>query len=167
MSLENLLHPDQAAKLVAAVRLHVARSTPCSIWDVAGISAALRSTTGTPGSVIAAALLAAEDTTLRAPSAQAFANHWPMNARSEKPRPSNDIPCPEGHGFDLPCPVCASETRPAKPEELARLRESISTSTRQQAYELAERRRAKAAAEYQANVRRLQRERLARRRDGA
>jgi hypothetical protein len=69
-----------AVNVIHGIRTHHAQTTGCPTWDEAGIRAALTACEGSPGSVLAAAALAAEDTNLRAPSVAAFRHHWPVNA---------------------------------------------------------------------------------------
>lgn len=67
-----------AVNVIHGIRTHHAQTTGCPTWDEAGIRAALTGCEGTPGSVLAAAALAAEDANLRAPSASALRHHWPV-----------------------------------------------------------------------------------------
>jgi len=93
-----------AVNLIAAVRTHTAQHTGCPEWDPAGIRAMLTGSEGSPGSVLAAAALAAEDTNLRAPSVAALRHHWPVNATSTPPRASLDVACIDHPQHDMPCP---------------------------------------------------------------
>ena len=107
-----------AVNVIHGIRTHHAQTTGCPTWDEAGIRAALTACEGSPGSVLAAAALAAEDTNLRAPSVPAFRHHWPVNASSTPPRRSANTPCPEHPGHDMPCAECAA--RPAlTPDQIA------------------------------------------------
>ena len=110
-----------AARVIAGIRTETARRTGCPEWDTPGIAKAISATIGPPGAVLASAALAAEDATLRAPSAAAFTAHWAVKA-SAPPRVSNDIPCPEHTGQTMPCPRCREGVRPPTPEELAEMR---------------------------------------------
>jgi len=85
-----------AVNVIHGIRTHHAQTTGCPTWDEAGIRAALTACEGTPGSVLAAAALAAEDANLRAPSVPALRHHWPVNAPSTPPRSTHDQekPCP-------------------------------------------------------------------------
>ena len=91
-----------AVNVIHGIRTHHAQTTGCPTWDEAGIRAALTGCEGSPGSVLAAAALAAEDTNLRAPSTPAFRHHWPVNATSTPPRRSANTPCPEHPEHDMP-----------------------------------------------------------------
>ena len=93
-----------AVNVIHGIRTHHAQTTGCHTWDEAGIRAALTACEGTPGSVLAAAALAAEDTNLRAPSVAAFRHHWPVNATSTPPRHSFDVACIDHPQHDMPCP---------------------------------------------------------------
>ena len=90
--------------VIHGIRTHHAQTTGCPTWDEAGIRAALTACEGSPGSVLAAAALAAEDTNLRAPSVTAFRHHWPVNATSTPPRHSLDVACIDHPQHDMPCP---------------------------------------------------------------
>ena len=91
-----------AVNVIHGIRTHHAQTTGCPTWDEAGIRAALTACEGTPGSVLAAATLAAEGTNLRAPSVAAFRHHWPVNASSTPPRHSLTQRCPEHPEHDMP-----------------------------------------------------------------
>ena len=93
-----------AVNVIHGIRTHHAQTTGCPTWDEAGIRAALTACEGTPGSVLAAAALAAEDTNLRAPSVPAFRHHWPVNATSTPPRNSLDVACIDHPHHDIPRP---------------------------------------------------------------
>ena len=93
-----------AVNVIHGIRTHHAQTTGCPTWDEPGIRAALTACEGTPGSVLAAAALAAEDTNLRAPSVAAFRHHWPVNATSTPPRHSLDVACIDHPQHDMPCP---------------------------------------------------------------
>ncbi len=80
-----------AVNVIHGIRTHHAQTTGCPTWDEAGIRATLTGCEGSPGSVLAAAALAAEDTNLRAPSVPALRHHWPVNATSTPPRHSLDV----------------------------------------------------------------------------
>ena len=80
-----------AVNVIHGIRTHHAQTTGCPTWDEPGIRAALTGCEGSPGSVLAAAALAAEDTNLRAPSVAAFRHHWSVNATSTPPRHSLDV----------------------------------------------------------------------------
>ena len=131
------LDPGLAARLLAGIRTHTAQRTGCPEWDTPGIAKALIATEGPPGAVLAAAALAAEDATLRAPSAAAFKAHWPTKA-SAPPRVSNNIPCPEHTGQTMPCPKCRDTVRPPTPDELAEIREAYQAKVRELREERAE-----------------------------
>lgn len=103
-----------AVNVIHGIRTHHAQTTGCPTWDEAGIRAALTACEGSPGSVLAAAALAAEDTNLRAPSVTAFRHHWSAKATSTPPRVSANVRCPDHPGeHDMPCPV------PPEPVDLA------------------------------------------------
>ena len=93
-----------AVNVIHGIRTHHAQTTGCPTWDEAGIRAALTGCEGSPGSVLAAAALAAEDANLRAPSVPAFRHHWPVNATSTPPRHSLDVACIDHPQHDMPCP---------------------------------------------------------------
>jgi len=93
-----------AVNVIHGIRTHHAQTTGCPTWDEAGIRAALTGCEGTPGSVLAAAALAAEDANLRAPSVPALRHHWPVNATSTPPRASLDVACIDHPQHDMPCP---------------------------------------------------------------
>ena len=93
-----------AVNVIHGIRTHHAQTTGCPTWDEAGIRAALTGCEGSPGSVLAAAALAAEDTNLRAPSVAALRHHWPVNATSTPPRASIDVACIDHPQHDMPCP---------------------------------------------------------------
>jgi len=93
-----------AVNVIHGIRTHHAQATGCPTWDEPGIRAALTACEGSPGSVLAAAALAAEDTNLRAPSVPAFRHHWPVNATSTPPRHSLDVACIDHPQHDMPCP---------------------------------------------------------------
>ena len=105
-----------AVNVIHGIRTHHAQTTGCPTWDEAGIRAALTGCEGTPGSVLAAAALAAEDTNLRAPSVAAFRHHWPVNATSTPPRHSLDVACIDHPQQVMPCQQCRAENPPASPE---------------------------------------------------
>ena len=93
-----------AVNVIHGIRTHHAQTTGCPTWDEAGIRAALTACEGSPGSVLAAAALAAEDTNLRAPSVPAFRHHWSAKASSTPPRHSLDVACIDHPQHDMPCP---------------------------------------------------------------
>ncbi len=93
-----------AVNVIHGIRTHHAQTTGCPTWDEAGIRAALTACEGSPGSVLAAAALAAEDTNLRAPSVAAFRHHWSAKASSTPPRHSLDVACIDHPQHDMPCP---------------------------------------------------------------
>ena len=93
-----------AVNVIHGIRTHHAQTTGCHTWDEAGIRAALTGCEGSPGSVLAAAALAAEDTNLRAPSVAAFRHHWSAKASSTPPRHSLDVACIDHPQHDMPCP---------------------------------------------------------------
>ena len=108
-----------AARLIVGIRTQTAQRTGCPEWDTAGIAAALRATDGPPGAVLASAALAAEDPTLKLPSAAGFKAHWPKNA-SAPARIPNDVPCPE-HRLSMPCRACRDrdDANALTPEQIA------------------------------------------------
>ena len=93
-----------AVNVIHGIRTHHAQATGCPTWDEAGIRKALTGCEGSPGSVLAAAALAAEDTNLRAPSVPAFRHHWSAKASSTPPRHSLDVACIDHPQHDMPCP---------------------------------------------------------------
>ena len=115
-----------AVNVVQAIRAHTAQRTGCPEWDPAGIRAMLTGSEGSPGSVLAAALIAAEDTNLAKPSPAALRNHWPVNAPSTPPRvPQLDL-CPE-HGNPRPdCLDCRRDAGPdLTPEQITTTAQAI------------------------------------------
>ena len=109
-----------AVNVVQAIRTHTAQQTGCPEWDAPGIRAMLTGSEGSPGSVLAAACLAAEDTNLRAPSVAALRHHWPVNAPSSMPRVPNLDLCPDHGNPRSDCGPCRRETGPElTPDEIA------------------------------------------------
>ena len=110
-----------AVNLIAAVRTHTAQATGCPEWDAPGIRAMLTGSEGSPGSVLAAALIAAEDAALSKPSPAALRNHWPVNAPSSPPRVPQLDRCHVHPGQDRrTCQPCADERGPdLTPEQIA------------------------------------------------
>jgi hypothetical protein len=92
-----------ASRVVVGVRSHTAQRTGCPEWDTAGVSAALKAADGSPGSVLAAMLLAAEDGSLTKPSLSAIRSHWPRNATGTGPSVSHNVPCVDHPDNDMPC----------------------------------------------------------------
>ncbi len=136
-----------AVNLIVAVRTHTAQRTGCPEWDPAGIRAMLTGSEGSPGSVLAAALIAAEDAALSKPSPAALRNHWPVNAKSEPPRPRNLDRCPEHGNPRTDCLDCRRESGPdLTPEEIranaAALRTQIAQAGRERVARLAAQRKA-------------------------
>lgn len=96
-----------AARLIAGIRANTPGAEP---WSTEGVAKALRTTAGSPGSVLAAAALAAEDPSLRAPSEKALLVHWPKNATTERPTP-RWTPCGEHPDENaLNCAKCKAQT---------------------------------------------------------
>jgi hypothetical protein len=91
-----------AVNVIHGIRTHHAQTTGCPTWDEAGIRAALTACEGTPGSVLAAAALAAEDANLRAPSVAALRHHWSAKASSTPPRHPLTQRCPDHPEHDMP-----------------------------------------------------------------
>ncbi|GGL27552.1 hypothetical protein H9L10_03635 [Phycicoccus endophyticus] len=107
-----------AARLIAGIRTETARHTGCHEWDAPGVAAALRATQGSPGSVLAAAALAAEDPSLRTPTEKALLRHWPKNAASEA-RYTAATPCPDHPEHDLAgCPACRAARQQAVADQV-------------------------------------------------
>jgi hypothetical protein len=104
-----------AARLIAGIRANTPGAEP---WSTEGVAKALRTTAGSPGSVLAAAALAAEDPTLRAPSEKALLVHWPKNATTERPTP-RWTPC--GEHPEQPASSCThpSHQSDMTPEQIA------------------------------------------------
>lgn len=114
-----IVNPGAAVNLIAAVRAHTAQHTGCPEWDAAGIRAMLTGSEGSPGSVLAAALIAAEDASLAKPSPAALRNHWPVNAPSTPPRVAQLDLCPEHGNPRRDCLDCHRETGPElTPDEI-------------------------------------------------
>ena len=101
-----------AVNVIHGIRTHHAQTTGCPTWDEAGIRAALTGCEGSPGSVLAAAALAAEDTNLRAPSVAALRHHWPVNALSSMPRVPNLDLCPDHGNPRRDCRPCRDDHGP-------------------------------------------------------
>ena len=136
-----------AVNVVQAIRTHTAQQTGCPEWDAPGIRAMLTGSEGSPGSVLAAAALAAEDTNLRAPSVAALRNHWPVNAPSSLPRIPNLDLCPDHGNPRSDCLDCRRETGPElTPEQIAAnaaaLRTQIAEKGRERVARLAAQRKA-------------------------
>lgn len=112
-----------AARVVAGIRTETAQRTGCREWDTPGIAKALRETEGSPGAVLAAACLAAEDAKLERPSAAGFRVCWPVNAATQ-PKVSHNVPCPDHPGRVMPCDLCREGKRPPTPDELAAARDA-------------------------------------------
>lgn len=93
-----------AVRLVVSVRSSMAQVKGCPEWEGPGVQAALIGTEGSPGAVLAAALLAAEDASLRLPSVNAFKAHWPKNAGVAPPAISHNVRCIDHPTHDMPCP---------------------------------------------------------------
>ncbi len=136
-----------AVNVIQAIRTHTAQQTGCPEWDAPGIRAMLTGSEGSPGSVLAAACLAAEDAALSKPSPAALRNHWPVNAKSEPPRPRNLDRCPEHGNPRTDCLDCRRETGPElTPEQIAAnaaaLRTQIAQAGRERVARLAAQRKA-------------------------
>lgn len=114
-----------AVRLVVGIRTHTAQRTACQPWDAAGVSAALKATEGSPGAVLAAAVLAAEDPSCRTPNASTFAAHWPVNAASTRPAPRHAMTCPEHPDQTQPCQPCKADATPMPDEVRAALADAI------------------------------------------
>ena len=139
-----------AVNVIHGIRTHTAQQTGCPEWDEAGIRAALTACEGSPGSVLAAAALAAEDASLRAPSVAALRHHWPVNALSSMPRVPNLDLCPDHGNPRRDCLDCRRETGPdLTPEQIranaAALRTQIADTQRRVRELNAERRRLQGA----------------------
>ncbi len=106
-----ILDVGLAVRVITGVRTHTAMSSGCLEWEAEGVRAALIKTEGSPGAVLAAACLAAEDASLRLPSPNAFANHWPVNASTTAPTHRQILECPE-HRQSLPCGPCKEVAGP-------------------------------------------------------
>ena len=142
-----ILNLGAATNVVVAVRTHTAQHTGCPEWDAAGIRAMLTGSEGSPGSVLAAALIAAEDASLSKPSPAALRNHWPVNAPSTPPRVAQLDLCPEHGNPRRDCLDCRRETGPdLTPEEIranaAALRTQIAQAGRERVARLAAQRKA-------------------------
>ena len=139
-----------AVNVVQAIRTHTAQRTGCPEWDAPGIRAALTGCEGAPGSVLAAACLAAEDPACLKPSPAALRTHWPVNALSSLPRvPQLDL-CPDHGNPRRDCLDCRRETGPdLTPEQIAAnaaaLRAQVREMQRQVREGNAERRRLQGA----------------------
>ena len=106
----NALGP--AVALIAAHRL-TAEHAGGKAWDAPGIRKALTDCHGPLPDIMRAALLAAEDASLHAPSAEALRIRWQ--------RPPSQAPAPRGIGCHvhpdqvMPCPTCRHEAETAEP----------------------------------------------------
>ena len=136
-----------AVNVIQAIRTHTAQQTGCPEWDAPGIRAMLTGSEGSPGSVLAAACLAAEDPACLKPSPAALRNHWPVNAPSSPPRvPQLDL-CPDHGNPRRDCLDCRRETGPdLTPEQIranaAALRTQIAEKGRERVARLAAQRKA-------------------------
>jgi hypothetical protein len=136
-----------AVNVIHGIRTHTAQHTGCPEWDAPGIRAMLTGSEGSPGSVLAAACLAAEDPACLKPSPAALRNHWPVNAPSTPPRvPQLDL-CPEHGNPRRDCLDCRRETGPdLTPEQIranaAALRTQIAQAGRERVARLAAQRKA-------------------------
>ena len=138
-----------AVNVIQAIRTHTAQQTGCPEWDAPGIRAMLTGSEGSPGSVLAAACLAAEDPACLQPSPAALRNHWPVNAKSTPPRRPNLDRCPEHGNPRTDCLDCRRETGPdLTPEQIranaAALRTQIAQAGRERVARLAAQRKAQA-----------------------
>lgn len=117
MSRETII--GHAANLVTRIRASVAINHDVLVWQTPGVAKAIRDTPGPLGLVIAAAFIAAEDTSLEKPSVKAFLMHWPVNA-STTPEAPHEATCGEHH-MSLPCKACedAAAVNPVDPTVLA------------------------------------------------
>ena len=136
-----------AVNVIQAIRTHTAQQTGCPEWDAPGIRAMLTGSEGSPGSVLAAALIAAEDAALSKPSPAALRNHWPVNAKSEPPRPRNLDRCPDHGNPRSDCLDCRRENGPElTPEQIAAnvaaLRSQVAAKGRERVARLAAQRKA-------------------------
>lgn len=114
-----ILDVGLAVRVITGIRTHTAMSNGCPEWEAEGVRAALIGCEGTPGAVLAAACLAAEDASLRLPSVNAFRNHWPVNAKTDAPARRHSLDCPEHHE-PVPCQTCKAEAGPElAPEQIA------------------------------------------------
>ena len=142
-----ILNLGAAVNVVGAIRSHTAQATGCPEWDAPGIRAMLTGSEGSPGSVLAAACLAAEDPACLKPSPAALRNHWPVNAPSSLPRRPNIDLCPEHGNPRRDCLDCRRETGPdLTPEQIranaAALRTQIAQAGRERVARLAAQRKA-------------------------
>lgn len=112
-----------AVALIQSERLEAERKGG-KAWQAPGIRKALTDCDGPLPDVMRAALIAALDPTLDAPSAEAFRLRW---QRPPAPAPTpRGIPCHRGHGHLEPCPQCAAETgEPVHPGFVADLIASL------------------------------------------
>ena len=136
-----------AVNVVQAIRTHTAQQTGCPEWDAPGIRAALTGCEGSPGSVLAAALIAAEDPACLKPSPAALRTHWPVNALSSLPRVAQLDLCPDHGNPRRDCLDCRRETGPdLTPEQIranaAALRTQIAQAGRERVARLAAQRKA-------------------------
>ncbi len=83
-----------AVNVIHGIRTHHAQQTGCPEWDAPGIRAALTGCEGSPGSVLAAAALAAEDTNLRKPSRRRAAQPLARQCQVRAATPAQPRPLP-------------------------------------------------------------------------
>lgn len=122
-----ILDVGLAVRVVTAIRTHTALQAGCPEWDAEGVRAMLVGSEGSPGAVLAAACLAAEDSSLRKPSPTALRNHWPVNATTTPPARRQVLECPE-HRQPQPCPGCEADRGPElTPEQIAKQAQLIKT----------------------------------------
>ena len=115
-----ILNLGAAVNVVQGIRTHTAQQAGCPEWDAPGIRAMLTGSEGSPGSVLAAACLAAEDSACLKPSVAALRTHWPVNALSSLPRVPNLDLCPDHGNPRSDCGPCRRETGPElTPDEIA------------------------------------------------
>ena len=136
------------AEALAALVTRLRASHNMTAWDHPGIMAAIEKARAMADAfdLAHALLVLAERPDLRTPALLSTAGeHWRrMDGTMTKRRGDNNIPCPEHTGQTMPCPKCREGKRPPTPDELAEMRAT-----------------AKKAAEYHAEMQRLQEQRKA------
>ena len=121
-----------AVNVIQAIRTHTAQQTGCPEWDVPGIRAMLTGSEGSPGSVLAAACLAAEDSACLKPSVAALRTHWPVNALSSLPRVPNLDLCPDHGNPRRDCLDCRRDAGPdLTPEQIAANAQALRAQVRE------------------------------------
>ena len=125
------LNLGAAVNAIASIRTATAQTTGCPEWDPPGIRRAIIEAGGTPGQALAAAAIAAEDPTLKYPTAAALRTRWHTKATTPPPPPRQLDHCPAHPGHDRQtCQPCITERGPdITPQQLAEIRHQILEAT--------------------------------------